>query len=335
MRIAASVRTSSSVQAALRRMAAAPRGPSGGPCRARSAGRRGRARRAAGSGRAPRRRPATWRRCRGTGSRRRASAQARQPRSAASSQRRARRARSGRRSIWILPASSPTRRRQRHAAGHEDARQVARRRPAPASSPAGPCRTSPTPSTPRRRGSERISRRKTIAASLRYGRLSIMPGRALRAAVAGVGDVAGERQRRPPPSAPRPPPARAGRPPSGRCGSPSAIGVPSSARRPPWVLRIRNGSRPTSDGSQPMPAFWVRPNRSPRGPVAEHLVGQRQRALGAWRLTSGCGSRSSSGRRRRLTGSAQLYRPSSRAVSPATSIRPGLASKIWPVERST
>ena len=32
-----------------------------------------------------------------------------------------------------------------------------------------------TPSTPRRVGSERISRRRTIAASLRYGRLSIMP----------------------------------------------------------------------------------------------------------------------------------------------------------------
>ena len=33
-----------------------------------------------------------------------------------------------------------------------------------------------TPSTPGARGSERISRRRTIAASLRYGRLSIMPG---------------------------------------------------------------------------------------------------------------------------------------------------------------
>ena len=32
-----------------------------------------------------------------------------------------------------------------------------------------------TPITPRRVGSERISRRSTIAASLRYGRLSIMP----------------------------------------------------------------------------------------------------------------------------------------------------------------
>ena len=61
------------------------RAPSAGPCRARSAGPTARAPSAAATGRAPRRRPATWPRCRGTGSRRRASAQARQPSSAASS----------------------------------------------------------------------------------------------------------------------------------------------------------------------------------------------------------------------------------------------------------
>src|SRR4029453_9047211 len=46
---------------------------------------------------------------------------------------------------------------------------------------------------------------------------------------------------------------------------PSAIGRPSSPRRPPCVLRIRNGVRVASRGSQPMPAFCVRPKRSPLG----------------------------------------------------------------------
>ena len=66
------------------------------------------------------------------------------------------------------------RRRQRHAAGHQHARQIAQ--PASAIIIAGsPLSHVATPSTPARVGSERISRRKTIAASLRYGRLSIMP----------------------------------------------------------------------------------------------------------------------------------------------------------------
>src|SRR6267142_2243545 len=34
---------------------------------------------------------------------------------------------------------------------------------------------------------------------------------------------------------------------------------------PPWVLRIRNCGLPSSRGSQPMPAFWVRPKMSPLG----------------------------------------------------------------------
>ena len=51
-----------------------------------------------------------------------------------------------------------------------------------------------TPRTPRRVGSERMSRRKTWAASLRYGQAVHHPDRALGPAVARVGDEAGERQ---------------------------------------------------------------------------------------------------------------------------------------------
>src|SRR3954471_20304601 len=43
------------------------------------------------------------------------------------------------------------------------------------------------------------------------------------------------------------------------------MGVPSAARMPPWVLRMRNSLPPTAAGSQPMPAFWVQPKRSPEG----------------------------------------------------------------------
>ena len=57
-------------------------------------------------------------------------------------QRDRRRARSARRSSARLPASSPSTRQQRHAAGHEHARQIVACRPAPSSSPAAPCRTS-------------------------------------------------------------------------------------------------------------------------------------------------------------------------------------------------
>src|SRR5262245_20677744 len=43
------------------------------------------------------------------------------------------------------------------------------------------------------------------------------------------------------------------------------MGVPSAARMPPWVLRIRNSLRPSFDGSQPIPASILKPNRSPDG----------------------------------------------------------------------
>ena len=66
-------------------------------------------------------------------------------------------------------------RRQRDAARHDHGRRD-RATPASAISIAGrPLSHVATPMTPRRVGSERISRRSTIAASFRYGRLSIMP----------------------------------------------------------------------------------------------------------------------------------------------------------------
>ena len=58
-------------------------------------------------------------------------------------------------------------RRQRHAAGHEDARAGRAGRPGPSSWRAAPCRRWPRPSRRARVGSERISRRSTMAASLR------------------------------------------------------------------------------------------------------------------------------------------------------------------------
>ena len=46
---------------------------------------------------------------------------------------------------------------------------------------------------------------------------------------------------------------------------PSAMGRPSAARIPPCVLSIRNCGRPSSRGSQPIPAFCVIPKMSPLG----------------------------------------------------------------------
>src|SRR5262245_43296011 len=43
------------------------------------------------------------------------------------------------------------------------------------------------------------------------------------------------------------------------------MGRPSAARIPPLVPSIRNCGRPSSRGSQPMPAFCVRPKTSPLG----------------------------------------------------------------------
>ena len=66
-------------------------------------------------------------------------------------------------------------RRQRDSAGHKHPAR-ADRAPASAIIIAGsPLSQVAMPSTPRRVGSDRISRPKTVAASLRYGRLSNMP----------------------------------------------------------------------------------------------------------------------------------------------------------------
>src|SRR4029077_13611224 len=43
------------------------------------------------------------------------------------------------------------------------------------------------------------------------------------------------------------------------------MGVPSSARIPPCVLRMRISLPPSALGFHPIPAFWLHPNRSPDG----------------------------------------------------------------------
>ncbi len=69
---------------------------------------------------------------------------------------------------------------------------------------------------------------------------------------------------------------------------PRAMGVPSAARRPPWVLRIRTSEPSSFCGSQPMPAFWLRPKRLPEGAVSSisGVMGSRPRGPGAWVATS-------------------------------------------------
>src|SRR5262249_7902474 len=48
------------------------------------------------------------------------------------------------------------------------------------------------------------------------------------------------------------------------------MGVPSGARMPPWVLRMRNSLRPSSAGFQPMPASCVSPKMSPLGALSSN-----------------------------------------------------------------
>ena len=157
--------------------------------------------------------------------------------------------------------------RQRDAAGDEDAGQVASSRPGPSSWRAGPCRRWRRRARPSRRG-----QRADQPAEDDGGVVAV--GQAVHHARSCPGSGR-RRGRRPMPakgttpepcSSSRRPRRRAGRPPSGRCGSRARSGSPVGARRPPWVLRIRNGSAvDLACRSQPMPAFWVRPNRSPEG----------------------------------------------------------------------
>ncbi len=76
---------------------------------------------------------------------------------------------------WILPASSPSRGGSVTPPGTNTPRQVASSPPRPSSSRGVPYRRSRSPKPPYGAARDRIKRRKTIAASLRYGRLSIIP----------------------------------------------------------------------------------------------------------------------------------------------------------------
>ena len=151
------------------------------------------------------------------------------------------------------------------------------------------------------------------------------PGRALRAAVARVGDVGRERQAAEPVELARRPRARAARPPSARCGSRGR----SASRRPracrPASRGSGTGRAPSSPGPSPSRRSGSARRRRPDGPVAQELRRQRQQA----------GRPVRRGLDVEEVALAQLYRPRSRTVSHATSISPGLASKICPVDRRT
>ena len=109
---------------------------------------RGRARCAGGRGRGPRPPPARWPRCPGTGSPRRASRRRGRPGPAACSRVTSPWAKRAPR-VCTVPASSPDGRGQRHAAGHDHARQVGDSPRGRAWSRAGPCRRWRRPGRPR------------------------------------------------------------------------------------------------------------------------------------------------------------------------------------------
>ena len=71
--------------------------------------------------------------------------------------------------------------------------------------------------------------------------------------------------------------------------------VPYSPRRPPWVLKIKNASRSTSEPAPAHARVLAKAEKVAGGPVAEHLVGKRQRA----RRTSGFGLNIEEANRRR------------------------------------
>ena len=164
---------------------------------------------------------------------------------------------------WIMPASSPVLGARVTPPGTMTTGLS--RSPASAIIIAGrPLSQDATPMTPRAVGRDRAWRRNTWAASLRYGRESIMP------VVPWVRPSQGSEQN-----------VANGRPlrrsnslaaaltidASSKCPvwSPSAMGVPSSSRRPPAVARMMNCLRISSAGFQPIPAFWDMPKWSPLG----------------------------------------------------------------------
>jgi hypothetical protein len=120
------------------------------------------------------------------------------------------------------------------------------------------------PKTPARVGNDRIRRRSTMAASLRNGSESSIPvvpwvrpsqGSVHAPAKGSASSAFSSRA------------ASATSRPTSQCPvwKPSAMGVPSGARRPPWVLRIKTSGPPRRAGSHPMPAFIVSPNKLPEG----------------------------------------------------------------------
>ena len=163
-----------------------------------------------------------------------------------------------------------------------------RRSPARASIIAGsPLSQVATPSTPLRRG-----QRADQAAEDDRGVVAIRqavhhPGRPLRPAVARVGDHPGERGDAEPLAAPRPPPAPAGRPPSGPCDSPARSACRRARGGRPGCSGSGYGSRSTSAGVPAHAGVLAQAEEVARGPVAEHLVGQRQRRRPGRRPWSG------------------------------------------------
>ncbi len=144
------------------------------------------------------------------------------------------------------------------------------------------------PITPILVGSERIRRRSTMAASLRKGRRIEHAGGALGASVAGVGAGSGEgngveRLQRDggfgDERAEFPVAGMKAERDGGSVGSAqAAVGAEDEDFR----------ARASFCGSQPMPAFWLRPKRLPEGAVSSisGVMGSRPRGPGAWVATS-------------------------------------------------
>src|SRR5581483_1935661 len=93
------------------------------------------------------------------------------------------------------------------------------------------------------------------------------------------------------------------------------MGVPSAARTPPCVLRMRNSGSRSRAGSQPMPASCEKPKRLPEGCVSSisgvmgsmpsgPLACVRTSAKSDWSLSSTSRSGRGSGMRRLLQGIA-------------------------------
>lgn len=164
---------------------------------------------------------------------------------------------------WIIPASSPVLGARVTPPGTTTTGLS--RRPATAIIMAGrPLSQDAIPRTPRAVGRDRAWRRKTWAASFRYGRESIMPVVPwVRPSQGSEQKVANGRPFRRSNS----PEAALTMDASSKCPvcSPRATGVPSSSRRPPAVARMMNCLRINSAGFQPIPAFWVMPKWSPLG----------------------------------------------------------------------